>query len=69
MDPKKDPAEIDIIPPTDKKEPTVLGIYKVDGDNLTVCFRRGKTDSGRPTKFESPEGSEVLVITLKRVKK
>ena len=70
VDAKKNPAEIDMIPPADKKEPTIAGIYKIDGDTLMLAFERGnRVAATRPTKFESPEGSAVMVITLKRVKK
>ena len=66
VDAKKDPAEIDLTPP--KEEGTLVGIYKLDGDTLTICLsEKGSTD--RPTRFESPEGTNVMLITLKRIKK
>src|SRR3954451_11854113 len=35
-DAKKDPAEIDISPSSDGKGPTMAGIYKIEGDTLTM---------------------------------
>jgi uncharacterized protein (TIGR03067 family) len=46
------------------KAETLLGIYKIDNDVLTLCFS-GKPGE-RPTKFESPAGSANVLVVLKR---
>ena len=71
VDPKADPAHMDMIPPADDGDRVVLkGIWKVEGDTLTMCFgRRVKDANERPTKFESPEGGNVVLMTFKRAAK
>jgi uncharacterized protein (TIGR03067 family) len=69
LDAKKEPAEIDLVPPAGKNDPTILGIYKLDGDTLTLCFGKGRGAAAeRPKAFESPAGAEVIVITMTRKK-
>src|SRR5262249_16804926 len=65
LDPSADPKAIDVLPdggPAFGKH--VLGIYKQDGDELTVCM--ADADQPRPTKFEADKGSGLTLMTFKR---
>jgi uncharacterized protein (TIGR03067 family) len=50
--------------------PVLEGIYKIDGDTLTICIHQGN-DKQRPVSFETnpklPE--ETILFILERVKK
>ena len=63
-DATKAPAELDVS--DGFKGKPLRGIFKVEGDTLTVCLVEG--DADRPTAFESAAGSKGILLTLKRVK-
>jgi uncharacterized protein (TIGR03067 family) len=76
-DPKKEPARLDMVPRAGEGDPK-LGIYKIEKDTLTLCYPSppgvpGKARAAgvqeRPTKFEAPAGSGLMLMTLKRVEK
>lgn len=70
VDAAKDPPQIDWAYPDRPAGRPVerkpwLGVYKLDGDTLTIYFALGT----RPTGLAAPEGSDVMRVTYRRVKK
>jgi len=66
IDPTAKPKTIDTVP---TEGVTELGIYKLEGDVLTICATLGQADKERPSEFNSKEDSGTMRIVLKRVKK
>jgi len=69
LDATNDPPWIDYATPAVAAHPDTrkpyLGIYRVDGDILTICCAEGS----RPTEFAAPAGSGVMLMRYRRVKK
>lgn len=65
IDSTKDPKTIDITRGTDDR--TSPGIYKLDGDTLTICHPTNRGD--RPKAFESTAENRCEVVVYKRAEK
>jgi uncharacterized protein (TIGR03067 family) len=63
--PGKDVSEIDLTTGTD----TAPGLFKIEKDKLVLCIDDRGKGAARPAGFESPAGSRVMLMTLKRVEK
>jgi uncharacterized protein (TIGR03067 family) len=66
--PGEDPKQIDltpVVPPPDR----LPGIYKLDGDDLVLCyaFTLGRAPARRPTEFQTWPRTCCQAVTLRRV--
>jgi uncharacterized protein (TIGR03067 family) len=67
LDPTQNPMTIDVtFTEGDLKGKTSLGIYKIEGDLLTIC--RSAPDQARPTEFASLPGSGHTPMSYQREK-
>lgn len=69
LDAGKKPATIDLsITDGQDKGKNQVGIYKIDGDKITICLAApGAPD--RPTEFKSTEDNGFILATVKKAKK
>ena len=66
IDPSKDPKTMDLLTKDGGKESVSLGIYKLEGDTLTLCRTVG--NRYRPKEFKTTAEAGILVV-WKRAKK
>jgi uncharacterized protein (TIGR03067 family) len=65
LDPSRTPRTLDVIPDGGPmRGERVLGIYRLDGDELTVCMAAPGRD--RPKTFEAKSGSGQTLMTFRR---
>jgi uncharacterized protein (TIGR03067 family) len=66
VDPKKTPKTMDVFPTSgDNNGKTLLAIYELAGDKLTVCY--SLTPTVRPEDFEA-DSNTLLVVKYERAK-
>ncbi|QDV35241.1 sigma-70 family RNA polymerase sigma factor [Tautonia plasticadhaerens] len=67
LDPDASPKAIDLVPlggPENEKGKTFLGIYKIEGDSLTICM--AAPGAVRPDRFATEQGTGTFLIALRR---
>jgi uncharacterized protein (TIGR03067 family) len=62
----KSPAEIDLTETQDGKTKTMYGIYKLDGDLLTICLSDSDKPDDRPKEFKAGADGKAMIMVLKK---
>jgi uncharacterized protein (TIGR03067 family) len=67
IDPAAKPKQIDLtLAGSEDKGTKLKGIYQLDGDRWKLCVKLAGTE--RPTKFETKDDAEQILVTFKRDK-
>jgi RNA polymerase sigma factor (sigma-70 family) len=64
LNPTTNPKQIDLLISLPQPTPA-RGIYEVSGDELRICYTTTRGEP-RPTKFESPRNTKVMLYDLRR---
>jgi uncharacterized protein (TIGR03067 family) len=64
IDPSQQPRWMDVISPGDLGEHVCRGIYRLEGEQLTLCHARPGDE--RPTRFESRPDSSITLTRWRR---
>ena len=68
-DPSKLPAEIDISKTeANGKIDKSYGIYKIEGDTLTLCIAKSEHPADRPIDFKTSRDSKAVTMVLRKNK-
>ena len=67
LDPSKTPKEIDLAGKKfDGKDEKMYGIYKLEGDKLTICMVESDKPADRPKEFKTADKGKSVMMTFKK---